>query len=270
MQRLRIDVQGDRLEVEVVGWGRDEESWSIDHIVIYGDPSASIIWDDLDKVLLNTYAHARQMDDLPIFAAAIDTGGHNTTQAYAFCRDRYDRRVWGIKGTGGMGKPLWPHRASRNNKGRIPLFVIGVDAAKETIYARLRIQTPGPGFCHFPQNRDAEWFCQLTAEKMATRYVRGRPIREWKKPDNARNEALDCRVYALAALHGIMNMGFRLNVEADWQAEVPIKEGILVATSAAMSKKMDVEQIPLMTNSTSQTKKPRWLGGRRNGWLERN
>ncbi|MBF0141792.1 MAG: phage terminase large subunit family protein, partial [Magnetococcales bacterium] len=205
-----IDVHPDRLEIEIVGWGRDEESWSIRHIVISGDPTAPTVWDDLDNLLLSTFPHSRQVGDLPIFAAAIDTGGANTMQAYAFCRDRQDRRVWGIKGIGGMGKPLWPLRASRNNKGRIPLFIIGVDAAKESIYARLRIKTPGPGYCHFPKDRDAEWFRQLTAEKVATRYVKGRPIREWKKPDSARNEALDCRVYAVAALHGMMNMGFRL------------------------------------------------------------
>jgi phage terminase large subunit GpA-like protein len=45
-----------------------------------------------------------------------------------------------------------------------------------------------------------EWYRQLTAEKLIIRYVKGQPIREWHKPDRARNEALDCRVYALAAL----------------------------------------------------------------------
>ncbi len=262
-----IDVHPDRLEAEIVGWGRDEESWSINHIVISGDPTAPTVWDDLDNLLLSTFSHSRQMDDLPIFAAAIDTGGANTMQAYAFCRDRQDRRVWGIKGIGGMGKPLWPLRASRNNKGRIPLFVIGVDAAKESIYSRLRIKTPGPGYCHFPKDRDAEWFRQLTAEKVATRYLKGRPIREWKKPDSARNEALDCRVYAVAALHGMMNMGFRLNVEADWQDKIPLKEGIDVAVPVE-SPRIEASETPRIV-ATPPAEKPRWLAGRRPGWLER-
>ncbi|MBF0421181.1 MAG: phage terminase large subunit family protein, partial [Magnetococcales bacterium] len=262
-----IDVHPDRLEIEIVGWGRDEESWSIRHIVISGDPTAPTVWDDLDNLLLSTFPHSRQVGDLPVFASAIDTGGANTMQAYAFCRDRQDRRVWGIKGIGGMGKPLWPLRASRNNKGRIPLFIIGVDAAKESIYARLRIKTPGPGYCHFPKDRDAEWFRQLTAEKVATRYVKGRPIREWKKPDSARNEALDCRVYAVAALHGMMNMGFRLNVEADWQDKIPLKEGI----TAIIPDERPGIILPATPRIVAepQTEKPRWLAGRRSGWLDR-
>ncbi|MBF0215324.1 MAG: phage terminase large subunit family protein [Magnetococcales bacterium] len=262
-----VDVHPDRLEVEIVGWGRDEESWSIDYRVLSGDPSGPLVWEDLDNLLLTGFPHARQMNDLPIFAAAIDTGGANTMSAYGFCRERQDRRVWGIKGIGGMGKPLWPQRASRNNKGRIPLFVIGVDAANESIYARLRIRTPGPGCCHFPKERDAEWFRQLTAEKVATRYLKGRPIREWRKPDSARNEALDCRVYAVAALHGMMSMGFRLNVEAEWQEKIPLKVGIEPASSTDMPPM--VHEAPCVPDEP-KVQKPQWLAGRRTGWLERN
>ncbi|MBF0182631.1 MAG: phage terminase large subunit family protein [Magnetococcales bacterium] len=262
-----VDVHPDRLEIEIVGWGRDEESWSIRHVVIFGDPSGPAIWQDLDRLLATPFPHARQIDDLPIFATAIDTGGSNTMSAYAFCRERQDRRVWGIKGIGGMGKPLWPQRASRNNKGRIPLFVLGVDAGKELIYARLRITKPGPGYCHFPKDRDAEWFRQLTAEKIRTRYIRGRPIREWHKKDGDRNEALDCRVYAVAALHGLMNMGFRLNAEAEWQEKIPFKERIEAAAQPAIPAPVLQRQA---SSEKPEIQKPQWLAGRRTGWLERN
>ncbi|CAK0773058.1 hypothetical protein WCLP8_4950001 [uncultured Gammaproteobacteria bacterium] len=102
-------------------------------------------------------------------------------ESYTFCRTRQERRIWAIKGLGGMGKPIWPRRSSHNNKGRVPHFMVGVDAAKESIYSRLRLKEPGPGYCHFPLDRDAEWFRQLTAEKITTRYNKGRPIREWVK-----------------------------------------------------------------------------------------
>ena len=261
------DVHHNRLETEIVGWGRDDESWSIGYFVQFGDPSAQTVWDDLDKLLLTTFPHSRQMDDLPIFASAIDTGGHYTEQAYAFCRDRQDRRVWGIKGIGGMGKPIWPPRASFKNSGKIPLFVIGVDTVKEAVYARLRIKEAGPGYCHFPLERDAEWFRQLTAEKIRTKYIRGRPVREWHKKDGDRNEALDCRVYAVAALYGIISMGFRLNVEAEWQEAIPLKEGISAITSAAKPRIM-VPEAPKIIEEP-KTIKPQWLAGRRTGWLER-
>jgi phage terminase large subunit GpA-like protein len=64
------------------------------------------------------------------------------------------------------------------------------------------------GYCHFPSDRDSEWYKQITAEKLVTRYVKGQPVREWHKPDRARNEALDCRVYATAALK-IMQPSFK-------------------------------------------------------------
>lgn len=219
-----VDVQDDRLEVEIVGWGRDEESWSVDYRVLSGDPSGPAVWQDLDNLLSNPFPHARQVPDLHIRAAAVDTGGHHTLSAYAYCRNRQNRRIWAIKGRGGMGVPIWPRRPSRNNKGRVPLFIVGVDAAKEAVYARLRLKEPGPGYCHFPLDRDAEWFRQLTAERITTRFHRGIPIREWKKRDGDRNEALDCRVYSMTALHGLVGMGLQINREAERLAEIPLKE----------------------------------------------
>ncbi|MBF0626109.1 MAG: phage terminase large subunit family protein [Magnetococcales bacterium] len=124
----------------------------------------------------------------------------------------------------GVVVPIWPRRPSRNNKGRVPLFIVGVDACKEAIYARLRLKESGPGYCHFPHDRDGEWFRQLTAERITTRFHRGRPIREWKKRDGDRNEALDCRVYGMAALQGLVAMGLQLNKEADRLLEIPMKD----------------------------------------------
>jgi len=218
-----VDIQDDRIELEVVGWGKDEESWSIDYRVLWGDPSSPAVWKDLDNMLLCRWSHSKEVSDLPIRAVAVDTGGHHTLKSYSFCRARQGRRVWAIKGRGGMGVPIWPRRPSRNNKGKVPLFLIGVDACKEAFYARLRLEEAGPGFCHFPFDRDAEYFKQLTAESVVTRYHKGRPIREWKKKDSDRNEALDCRVYGMAALQGLVTMGLRLNKEAARVVEAPMK-----------------------------------------------
>ncbi|OSM07603.1 putative phage terminase GpA [Magnetofaba australis IT-1] len=221
-----IDVQDDRLEMEIVGWGRDEESWSIDYRVLWGDPSSPAVWEDLDNLLRRPLPHSRQLPDITIRAAAIDTGGHHTLKSYAFCRSRQGRRVWAIKGRGGMGVPIWPRKPSTRNKGKVPLFIVGVDACKEAILSRLRIEEAGPGYLHFPMGREADYFKQLTAESVVTRYHKGRPIREWKKRDSDRNEALDCRVYGMAALQGLIAMGFRLNHEVERIAEVPLKDAL--------------------------------------------
>ena len=91
-------------------------------------------------------------------------------------------------------------KQSGKDKRKIDLFIVGTDEAKLTVMRRLDLEKKGPGYCHFPHDREMEWYRQLTAEKLIIRYVKGQPIREWHKPDRARNEALDCRVYALAAL----------------------------------------------------------------------
>ncbi|NKD93167.1 phage terminase large subunit family protein, partial [Haematospirillum jordaniae] len=119
------------------------------------------------------------------------------------------RRVFAIKGIGGFGRPLVsPPKRTRSIRGERPinLFGVGVDEAKIMIMRRLEVNTPGPGYSHFPADRSAEYFHQLTAEKLITRYVKGFPRPEWHKT-RRRNEALDCRVYALAALK-ILNPKF--------------------------------------------------------------
>lgn len=209
-----VDVQDDRIEIEVVGWGRNEESWSLDYIVLRGDPSGPQLWAELDRVLMERRQHDVRPGGAPIDAVCIDTGGHHTQKAYVFCRDRFARRVWAVKGVGGQGKPIWPRRNTKTKSGA-PLFIVGVDTAKETIYRNLRVPEPGAGYCHFPADRDDQYFRQLTSEEIVTKFQRGFPVRVWQlKAGNKRNEALDCRAYAYAALHGLIAAGLRLNERA--------------------------------------------------------
>lgn len=191
-----IDVQDDRLEAEVVGWGLDEESWNIEYRVFYGDPSAPQVWRDLDGLLSQTYEH-ESGEILQIMASCIDSGGHYTQSVYKYAAAREGRRVFAIKGIGGTGKPI-VGKPSRNNIGKIRLFPVGVDTAKHLLFSRLNIKQEGAGYCHFPMERDEEYFKQLTAEKISTRYHKGFARQEFVKT-RQRNEALDVRVYAMAA-----------------------------------------------------------------------
>lgn len=195
-----VDVQTDRLEVEVVGWGEGEESWSVDYLVIHGDPARGETWAALDEALGRTYHH-ESGTALHVTAAGIDSGGAHTQIVYDYCRRRTARRVFALKGIAGAGRPVVT--LSRKSQGggnrKVDLYMVGVDDAKGTIYSRLKIDEPGPGYCHFPYERGEEYFAQLTAERIVTKYARGFARREWQKV-RARNEALDCRVYAYAAL----------------------------------------------------------------------
>jgi len=215
-----VDVQDDRVEVEVLGWGRDEESWSIDHAIIYGDPSTPSLWSDLDAYLAQKFERENSAA-LNIRCACIDSGGHYTQAVYNFVKAREGRRIFAIKGVGGEGKPI-VGRPSKNNIGKVRLFPVGVDTAKELVYSRLKISKPGPGYCHFPDRYDEEYFSQLTAEQIVVRFSKGFRRREWKKI-RARNEALDLRVYALAA-YALLNANINSLIDREADASEKLKQ----------------------------------------------
>ena len=195
-----VDVQDDRIELEVVGYGEGETSYGIEYRVIYGDLSQAEIWAELDQVLLQTYKHESGAK-LRINAACIDSGGHFTKMVYAFVRDKKARRIFAIKGMAGVGRPIVtaPRKTKTGTQIRaIDLFTVGVDEAKNTIFSRLKV-TEGAGMCHWPLEYDLEYFKQLTAEKIITKFKKGFKTREWVKT-RPRNEALDIRVYSYAAL----------------------------------------------------------------------
>lgn len=195
-----VDVQDDRLECEIVAWGPGEESWSIDYVILRGDPGLEMLWSKLTQVLKQQYNHPSGRT-LPIMGTAIDTGGHYTQEVYRYCR-QFPYRVFAIKGRSTPGGPL-VSRPTKSNLGKVNLFSVNTVTAKDTVYSRLNINDPGPGYCHFPVREiyNTDYFHQLTVEKRVLRYKQGRPYHTYVKPSGERNEALDCRVYALAALY---------------------------------------------------------------------
>lgn len=231
-----VDVQQDRLECEIVGWGKGEESRSLEYHVLAGNPADGDVWMRLDAIL--TAARRRRDGRLMrVMAAAVDTGNWSKT-VYDFATPRHGRQVWAIKGSSVRGAPIWPRRPSRPKPGRPPLYMVGVDAAKEVIMARLSIEEPGPGACHFPTDRDLDYFKMLTAERPIRRFIKGVAVREWTKAAFVRNEALDCRVYTLAALHGLRSYGLDLDREADRQTFIAEATPVPAAPRVIRSKWM--------------------------------
>jgi len=199
-----VDVQDDRLEYTATAWGRDEQMIPVDREVLDGDPGGRDVWDDLEQVLNRTYRHPHG-PQLRAHTITVDTGGHFTTEAYAFCQRNRRRRVVAIKGMPGAGRPIVsaPTRKTQGrDKIKIALYTVGTHEAKRIIFNRLRLQNPGPRYLHFPKTEwcDEEFFHQLTAEKLETSYHRGVKIQRWV-PTRPRNEILDLYVYNLAALH---------------------------------------------------------------------
>lgn len=199
-----VDVQDDRFEVEIVGWGVGKESWGIRYQKIYGDMLKEQVWEDLDAFLQTVWCK-KDGTALRIISCCIDSGGHHTDQVYRFTKERYERGVWAIKGKGGAEVP-YIRNPTTNNRVKTPLFIIGVDAGKALLCQRLRHNTKGPNYCHFPANEEAgydeTYFKGLTSEKMVVRFRKGRSVTVWELKDSKykRNEPLDLRNYATAAL----------------------------------------------------------------------
>lgn len=218
-----IDVQDDRVELELVGWGRDEESWSIDYEVFEGDPETPELWARVDAYLLKPwYRHDGRA--YVVSAACVDSGGHHTQMVYAFAKARLGRKVYAIKGESarsGQRSPVWPTKVpSRRHKATYRPTIIGVNSAKDTIRNRLAKEGPGPGYMHFPADRDIGYYAQLTSERIVVKEASGHKYRVWELPGGHANEALDCRVYAYAALCALVHFGLRLNRTVDDVAQV--------------------------------------------------
>ncbi|MDE1494881.1 phage terminase large subunit family protein [Xenorhabdus bovienii] len=218
-----IDTQGDRFEIEVVGWGRSEESWSIAYDVIEGDLETDEPWARLDAYLKQIWRRGDGRG-FTIIAACMDSGGHHTQKVYGFARERLGRRIWAIKGEsarGGKRSPVWPtKRLNSRSKSSFKPIIIGVNAAKDTVRGRLHIEPeegdmPSPSYMHFPVDRDLHYFSQLLAERSVIKLSGGQQYRVWEQIPGRANEALDCRVYSYAALCGLIYMGLKLNALAD-------------------------------------------------------
>lgn len=197
-----VDVQGNRLEVQITGFGPGEESWLIEHEVFWGDPGVEEVWMQLDAFLNRAYLHECGGEIRPALCL-IDSGdgGHSdSVYDYVAPRQNARHRVFACKGVDYLSKPGLAAEGT-TKRGGIRLWTVATTAAKDRIYARLKIAQPGPGYAHYPEWTTEEYFDQLTAEKKNP--IRNRTTRREKfvyVKQHTRNEALDLTVYAHAGL----------------------------------------------------------------------
>ncbi|MGK2934351.1 MAG: phage terminase large subunit family protein [Gemmatimonadaceae bacterium] len=198
-----VDVQGDRLEVAVWGFGAGEEAWPIETDIIIGDPSIPLTnpnspWRVLDEHIMRTYTHESGAQ-LRARVTLVDSGGHHTSEVYEYGRKRRGNNVFASKGSPIAAHPIV--KPVHHKHAQLTLVHVGVFAAKETLLSRLaKILEPGPGYVHIPDWMDQEHLEQLTAEKLFTKLIGGVPKRVWLKKRD-RNEQLDLFVLAYACLH---------------------------------------------------------------------
>lgn len=202
-----VDVQGDRLEVTIWGWGAHEESWVLAWEQLHGDPGQDDVWRDLDRFLQETLTH-QSGAPVKIEAVCIDAN-YQSDRVHRFCIPRVHRNIIPVIGRDGPGRkliePPRPDRYKRSARERNPSYVVGTDTAKALLYSRLRLTKDGEGkppreYVHFNSSLDSVFYDQLTSERLVTVYKGGRPTRAWKLMADRRNEVLDQANYAAAAL----------------------------------------------------------------------
>lgn len=204
-----VDVQHNRLEATVYGWGFGKESWGIEHRRIYGEPDRDETWQQLDAFLAIPRIRKNGVQ-IPISCTLIDSGdGTYTANVYRYTKARERMGVFSLKGRGGKGVSFINPPTKSNTEGAM-LFSLGVDAGKSLAMSRLRIETEGAGYVHFPRQAecgfDEEFFKQLTAEIYEQKFEKGAITSKWIKI-RERNEALDCFVYNCAAIE-LVNPNF--------------------------------------------------------------
>lgn len=240
-----VDVQKDRIECEVVGWGKDHESWAIDYKVFYGSPGVeesealdefeaeivgeneeglTHVWQDLETFLTGSFI-GEGGRVFRIQCAAIDSG-YLARIVYKFCRKHRRKRWFAIKGASGPFAPVISKPSMQGQNPKVQMFSIGTNAAKDEVFAALKVIKPGPGYCHFPNKEpytDEAHMKMLASERMVTHTRGGQTYRVYEKVGpNVRNEGLDLRVYNIAA-RTILNPNYDLIAKRRLQHTEPVE-----------------------------------------------
>ncbi len=198
-----------------------------------------------------------------------------TQSVYQFCRERQwmlKGGVWAVKGASertGNRSPIWPTRETKRRKdaGYKPV-IIGTNAAKDAISSRLLIESPGPGYMHFSTDWGVDDFAQLTAERLTPKKVQGRWYRIWAPIPDRANERLDLRVYAYAALVGMLQRGLKLNKRADEVGAVSGQPIVLAETDEAKRLEELKKVAPVVEQAAGPAKKKRRPPSRRMGMMQ--
>jgi phage terminase large subunit GpA-like protein len=249
-----VDVQDDRFEIEICGWALGEECFSLRYIQLYGNLAKPEIWNILEEILVDTY-EGENGDLHNIALTCIDSGGHFTSEVYTFCRRNY-RRYIPIKGHAQAGQPI-AKMPTKVNGHKVYLTMIGTDTAKSLIYSRYKLSERGPGYCHYPatDEYDDEYFAMATAETKIKRYKKGVEYYEWQKENSQRNEALDCRVYNLAAVRLLQQ-----------HYGVKLKEKLVISETKPTPPEKEVVIAKETINSARKKRNRRPKGGFTQGW----
>jgi phage terminase large subunit GpA-like protein len=256
-----VDVQENRIEIAVWGYGADDELWLVDSVVIDGEVQLDRTWDETEHWLFNARYKTLNGVDVPIRCIAVDSGwGSYTERVYRFvnqmkARDTLQRTIIATKGQQKYERFISdrPKLSAQYNQ----LFhIIGTDIAKGHLALLLANTEPGPGYVHLPislpttdtQPRwlDKEVLVQLTSEKRVVRYKNGKVMERWEKiRPGIRNEQWDMLImsYAAVQLLGPENKQ-RLGQAAELVASLNGSQPAVTSSTPTSPQPVNIPSIP--------------------------
>jgi phage terminase large subunit GpA-like protein len=188
---MGADVQADRIEASVWGFGRNNELWLIDHTVIKGNPEDRYVWDELTEFREKKYLH-ESGNQLHIRLCAIDAG-HLAKKVFEY-QAQSAHSVFAVRGNSHPQLTIIQH----SKKPDYPVYWVATDICKDIIFDRFRNIIPGPRYIHLPMWADEKYCSQLTSNERKEYKSMGKTSTRWIKKAHANDEALDCLVYSMA------------------------------------------------------------------------
>lgn len=271
-----VDTQDNRLVIDIKGWGKNEECFTILYKEIYGNLNNDEVWNQIKYLVERPYKHPSGID-LYIRYCAIDSGGHFGQKVYDFCSR--NPKFKAIKGSSHKQRTLLsaPRKKDINYKGTyrkdgIELYSVGTELAKEEIYYRLKIEEDGARCIHFNKDLDERYFDMLISEKYITKYVGGRETKVWSLPNNKRNESLDTFVYNLAIAKELLHINLLDDIGYEKEYKKMFgdfgvkfinneKEEELINKENNEKKMENIEKIAKVSK--------KWTSGSKKGWMKK-
>lgn len=275
-----VDVQDNRLVIDLKGWGKNEECFTILYKEIYGNlNNDDETWNQIKYLVERPYKHPSGVD-LYVRYCAIDSGGHFTQKVYDFCSK--NPKFKAIKGSSHKLNTLLsaPRKKDINFRGNyrkdgIELYSVGTEIAKEEIYYRLKIKEDGARCIHFNKDLDERYFKMLVSEKYLSKYINGRETKVWVPPKDKRNESLDTFVYNFAIAKELVHINLLDDITYEKEYKKMFGDfGVNFINSEKkeeeLNKEINEEKIETIeTLLKTQNTKKKWTGGIKKGWLKR-
>lgn len=250
---LGLDCQKDRVEWQLVGWGRDRRRCVIEVGIVAGHVSDDETRNQLDDLMRSTWPNVAGQR-LGIDKAAID-GNAWTEDVWEWAKRWPAAKLMMVRGANTEQAPrISQVKKERNKTGKLlkyssRFFNFNTAIRKFALYRSLAKTDPMErSFIGLPRDLDAGYFQQLTAERrVPVKRKDGNVDYRWEKDPAQPNEALDTHLQAEVAAERLRVRDF---TDAQWDRLEFERE------TPPPGAQLDIEDLPLVTAAQQPTPPP--------------